>query len=478
MLNRFLLLGCGLLIALGLFAVPFPEGPTALAFTAVLSAVAVLLFRRYTKEKEFITTVFLSGLILRMAFGLIIHIFELRPFFGGDALAYDVNGWATVNFWLGRNLETNTLIFQNDPASGAGWGMNYITAGIYLILGRNILAAQSFCCVLGAATGPMIYYCSLKIFNNLKVARVAALGVAIFPSFVIWSGQLLKDGLIIFMLVTAMTMVLQLQEKISYSAVAILIISLFGILSLRFYIFYMAVIAVVGSFVVGVSKSNKSIFRRTVVLVLLGFGLSYLGVGRNAEVELPTFANLDRIQSSRSDLARAAGSGFNEEVDVSTTEGALTAIPTGFMYLMLAPFPWQASNLRQAITIPEVLVWWLMIPFVISGLIYTVRHRLRNAFPVLIFSLLLTISYSVFQGNVGTAYRQRTQIQVFLFIMMGVGWTVYQERKENDRLIRTTAQKKVDAQLRGFRSPKPMDQDADSGIKELAGIHIPEVSGK
>jgi len=34
-------------------------------------------------------------------------------------------------------------------------------------------------------------------------------------------------------------------------------------------------------------------------------------------------------------------------------------------------------------------------------------------------------------GNVGTAYRQRTQIQVFLFIFLGVGVTIYKERKED-----------------------------------------------
>jgi len=165
--------------------------------------------------------------------------------------------------------------------------------------------------------------------------------------------------------------------------------------------------------------------------------------------EYEVFGNLQRVQSSRSDLARAADSGFGTETDVSTPEGALSAMPVGFAYLMFAPFPWQASNLRQAITIPEVLVWWAMIPFLIMGLIYAVKYRLRNAFPVLIFSLLLTLAYSVFQGNVGTAYRQRTQIQVFLFIFIGVGWTVYKERKENERILRLAAQKRVDNQFAG-----------------------------
>jgi hypothetical protein len=129
---------------------------------------------------------------------------------------------------------------------------------------------------------------------------------------------------------------------------------------------------------------------------------------------------------------------------------------------MLAPFPWQAENFRQAITIPEVLIWWAMIPFIILGLIYTVRHRLRKAFPILLFSLLLTLAYSIFQGNVGTAYRQRTQIQVFLYIFVGVGITVYRERKENEHILRAARRRQIDDQLRRRHDNK----DSNSTNKE------------
>jgi 4-amino-4-deoxy-L-arabinose transferase-like glycosyltransferase len=449
MLNKFLLLICVLVVAVGTIVVDFPDGAVAIGFVIALSVVAIMILRRFPEEKQFLTTVFLLALALRMAFGIFVHVYDLRSFFGGDALAYDANGQNLLNVWMGREQLKGALVFQDDPASGSAWGMNYLTAFIYLLLGRNIFAAQSLCAVFGAATSPMIYFCAKKIFNNLKVAKLSAIAIAVFPSFVIWSGQLLKDGLIIFLLVTTMTMVIQLQERLNYRALAMLIFSLAGILSLRFYIFYMVLIAVAGSFLVGSSSSNRSILRNTVVMVLLAFALIYLGIGRNALTEYEVFGNLQRVQSSRSDLARAADSGFQTDADVSTTEGALSAMPVGFGYLMFAPFPWQATNLRQAITIPEVLMWWAMIPFLIIGLIYAIRFRLRNAFPVLIFSLLLTLAYSIFQGNVGTAYRQRTQIQVFLFIFIGVGWTVYKEHRENERLIRAAVQKRVDDQLRG-----------------------------
>ena len=448
MRNRFLLLACVLVIAMGSVAVPFPDGATAVLVVAVLSAIAIFIFRRFSEEKEFLTTVFLVALAARMAFGILIHVFDLRDFFGGDAKAYDMYGAVLMDTWLGHAQQADGLTFQLDPASGAGWGMYYITGFIYTVLGRNIFAAQSFCAVIGAATAPMVYFCAKKIFNNIKVAKFAAISIAICPSFVIWSGQLLKDGLIIFLLVLIMTMVLQLQGKVNYAAIGLLVFALFGIMSLRFYILYMVVVSIVGSFIVGANTSNKSILRRTFVLVVIGFSAAYFGVGRNAGVELKVFGNLDRIQGSRSDLARAAKSGYGEDVDVSTTEGAISALPVGFSYLMFAPFPWQAANLRQAITIPEVLLWWAMMPLLISGLLYAIKYRLRSAFPILIFSLMLTIAYSIFLGNVGTAYRQRTQIQVFLFILVGVGWTVYNEKRENKKLIRTAAQRKVESQLR------------------------------
>jgi len=59
-----------------------------------------------------------------------------------------------------------------------------------------------------------------------------------------------------------------------------------------------------------------------------------------------------------------------------------------------------------------------------------VRHRLRNALPILVFATTLTAAYALMQGNVGTAYRQRTQVTMFFFVFMGVGLVERQRRLE------------------------------------------------
>jgi hypothetical protein len=41
--------------------------------------------------------------------------------------------------------------------------------------------------------------------------------------------------------------------------------------------------------------------------------------------------------------------------------------------------------------------------------------------PILVFASSLTLAYALMQGNVGTAYRQRTQVTMFFFVFMAVG---------------------------------------------------------
>jgi hypothetical protein len=419
----------------------FPNGAIAVLIVLTFSLIAIGLIRRFApEEKLYLTRIFLIALLVRIGFGLLINFLSMQEFFGGDVLTYDSFGKILVKVWSGESIPNS---YQNaywieraQSTSGPGWGMNYLVGAIYYITGPSILAAQSFCAVIGAATAPMVYFCAQKIFHNQRVAKVSALSIALFPSFIIWSSQLMKDGLIIFLLVCAMTMVLQLQKKFSFAAVAVLIFAMFGILSLRFYIFYMLAAAVVGSFVVGLGSSVQAVVRNLIAMIIIGLSLTYFGVLRNAGTEIEKYGNLEAVQRSRNDLARSAQSGFGEDIDVSTTEGAIAAIPIGFTYLMLAPFPWQISNIRQALTLPEIFLWWALIPLIIWGIIYTVKNRLREAIPILIFTLMLSLAYSVFQGNVGTAYRQRTQIQVFLFIFIAVGWTLLQERRENQKLQR------------------------------------------
>ena len=431
----YILLLLAIVAALGICSALFPEGVGAIIMLSICCAIAIPLLLRNTDERTFVLRLFIVGLLARIFFGSIIYIFGLSEFFGGDAITYDFRGAYIADYWRGTTVIESYELTRWTATSGAGWGMHYLVAAIYYIGGRNPLAAQALCCVAGACIGPVVFICSYQIYKNSNVAKFAGMMTAFFPAFLLWSCQLMKDGLIIFLLVVVIIAVLRLQEKFGIASLAVLVISMFAILSLRFYIFYMVAIAVVGSFVIGFSNNPGAIFRRTAILLVAGIGLTYLGVVRTATSDVEKFGSLESVQRSRNDLAKSGESGFGADLDVSTTEGAISIIPIGFVYLMFAPFPWQVTNLRQAIALPETVLWWAMFPLMITGIIYTIKHRLREAFPILLFSIMLTLAYSIFQGNVGTAYRQRTQIQVFLFMFIAVGWALRKEGKENKQII-------------------------------------------
>jgi Ca2+/Na+ antiporter len=85
------------------------------------------------------------------------------------------------------------------------------------------------------------------------------------------------------------------------------------------------------------------------------------------------------------------------------------------------------------LTLPEMVVWWCAIPLLGLGGWFTLKHRLREIAPIVIFTSLLTLTYSITQGNVGTAYRQRAQLLVFYFIFVAVGYVLVREKREAKR---------------------------------------------
>jgi hypothetical protein len=407
---------------------------TALGLCGITALVAGIAISRSRDHGSYLVKLFLLALLVRIVVGTAIFVFNGQDFFGGDAWTYDFYGQQQLLAWHGDKYAELLLKQFIGEGFKSGWGMVSMVAGIYGILGRNMLAVQFFNAVLGAATAPIIFLCSQEVFNNRRVAVVAGIAVAFYPSLVLWSAQGLKDGPIVFFLALTILATLRLGKKITAIHLIVVVLALFGVLAFRFYVFYMLLAAIGGAFIIGMRPvTAQSLVRQFVVIIFLGLSLTYLGITRYAVVQYEAYGSLERVQISRQDAATSAQSGFAKDVDVSTTRGALLTIPIGIVYLLFAPFPWQLASLRQSLTLPEMVVWWASFPLLILGLWFSVKHRLRQMSPILIFTSMLTLAYSVFQGNVGTAYRQRAQLLVFYFVFVAVGTVLLLEKREERR---------------------------------------------
>ncbi len=422
-------------------------GPGALAFCVLVSLPTLYVLARSGDEKQFLLRLFLLAVLARVIVASIIYLANLQEFFGGDANTYHLFGESLNQSWHGDDYHGGR--YATFISSGVGaWGMLYVVAAVYEVLGANMFAIQLINASVGASTAVVVFYTTQILFGNSRVSKLAALLVAFFPSLILWSSQALKDGLIIMALALCILATLKLMEKISFGYLVVLGVCLAALLSLRFYIFYMMAAAVGGSFVIGLKSANaKNFIHRFVAIGAIGLVFTWFGVIRFATVQFEKYGNLQMVAMSRLDQARNAESGFAKDVDVQTTEGALTVIPIGLIYLLFAPFPWQLASLRQSIALPEMIVWWAAFPLLVLGLWYAVKHRLRQVSPIVLFTTMLTLAYSVFQGNVGTAYRQRSQLLVFYFIFVAVGAVILKEKAEDrDREAKRAKQELADLQ--------------------------------
>jgi hypothetical protein len=355
----------------------------ALLVSGVLAAIVGVIIRREPSHGSYLLKLFLLAMLARITIGTAIFAFNAQDFFGGDAWTYDYTGYQQLLAWGGdkfAQLEVDRFV---GTSYRSGWGMVHMVAVIYGMVGRNMLAVQFVNAVIGAATAPVIFLCAQQVFNNRRVAQVAGIAVGFYPSLVLWSSQGLKDGPIVLFLALTILATLKLGQKLSAAWIALLVVSLLGVLAFRFYVFYMLLLAVVAAFVIGMREVTvQSMARQLVVMVLLGLSLTYFGVTRYANVQVETYADFETLQRSRNDAARSAQSGFGRDVDVSTASGALTTIPLGMVYLLFAPFPWQLGSLRQSLTLPEMVIWWTAFPLLILGVWFSIKYRLRQMFPI------------------------------------------------------------------------------------------------
>ncbi|HEX9918566.1 MAG TPA: glycosyltransferase family 39 protein, partial [Pyrinomonadaceae bacterium] len=275
-------------------------GGAALLFCMALALGCGYLISKSESDRRFLLHLFVGALLIRLVVGALIFALDLQDFFGGDARTYDILGWDVLLSWRGDaklNLADDSVV----------WGMPYLVAGIYTLVGRNVLAVQFFNAICGAGAALVVYKSALHLYRNMRVARVAALLVAFYPSLILWSSQALKDAPIVLLLTLTIMATLKLSEKLTLKYGLLLIGSLLGLLNLRFYIFYMAAAAITGAFVIGMKKvTGQSFVRQLGVVAALGLSLTYLGVLRTASVQIEDYANLETVQRSRQDLAASA----------------------------------------------------------------------------------------------------------------------------------------------------------------------------
>jgi hypothetical protein len=393
-------------------------------------------------EKTWIIRILTLALLLRIAVCAMFVVAPETRLFHEDAQGYEDVGMATAAGWKheGPPLDPGYLRDQN-------YGYFFVTAGLYYLLGNIRITPSLANAVLGVLNAFLVYALAARFFHA-RVARRALLMICFMPSIVLWNSVALKDTMATTLILIALSSCIALKERFSLGALAMTGFSVVAMHPLRFYLVYFLVVAIAGSmfFERGLRFASSGIAKQ-VAIGLTIVGLMAMAGWSGQAAEGTEVLTLERVSGFRQGMADA-NSGFAADVDISTPGRALAFLPLGTATLLLAPFPWQMTSLRSALAAPETIYWWFLIPSLIRGLRFAWRRRFRECSPILLFTLLLTVAYSLVHGNVGSGFRQRAQIFVFLFIFASLGGLKKRLRRvgaSEDLLLRGETQLKAAA---------------------------------
>ncbi len=384
--------------------------------------------------------------IVRSLVGLMAYVLTQYtdvPFFE-DALYYEEMGYSVASDWLsGRTVDFTTL---SRGAQSASLMVVVIAVFYYVTQGVRALPLLLILYSVVTAWVPVyVYGITRELGVSGTAARLAGWLVALSPAFVFWSGTLYKEGLVMLALSAGVYHALRLQARWQPRSLVLLAVALFALLTLRFYLAIMMSLVTVFGLLWGRRDQQPQPWRhalvppllRQIIIAAAFVGLMItLGFSKSAEYRLAespegTVVELDltRLNVDRQWSATSAYSGYLTEADISTPAGTVQYLPVGLVYFLAVPFPWQFGSLRQNLVIPETAFWLLLYPMIGIGIIRGLRVNRPGTVLLLAATGGMCLVYALVSGNIGIAYRMRSQVWLLWAPFAAWGWEMLRERR-------------------------------------------------
>jgi hypothetical protein len=398
--------------------------------------------------------IFVSAFVARAVVGIVAYlltVYSSVPFLE-DALWYEEEGYSVAQEWLsGRWGALDTLpqgVQMAKPVIATIAAFYYVTGGTRAL--PLLLVAYG---AITAIIPVYVYWIGTELGAPERAAKGAGWLVALSPAFVLFSGSLHKEGLILLSLSVAAYHALRLQSRWQPRSFITLVLSLLVLFALRYYIAIvvcgavaLGLVSVRGANRPGVStRITMSMLMRQGAIVVAFVGLmGTLGFQESADRPLEESREglLVQVDQYRRGLAMEGQSGYLPEADASTPQGAAEFAPVGLLYFLGAPFPWQTGAFRQNLVIPETVFWVLLYPLVAVGVARSFRVNRPGTVMLMAATGGMCIVYALMSGNIGIAYRMRTQVWLLWAPFAAWGWEAWRERRRGGSKVR----------LAGYRS--------------------------
>ena len=362
-------------------------------------------------ERSKLTRLVLYAFLVRLVAAMVLHFTGYSRVLAPDEQTYLEDGWQIALYWLGDLVTTPWRYTTGVPV-----GYFQLNGFFFALFGQTEVPIKILNAFVGALVVRYVYLLGRQLYGP-RVAHHAALLAAYFPSLVLWSALNIRDVWMILLLTYAAWRGARLQvggrlRDVLWYALAVLAVS-----RLRDYLVYLVLVPPV----VGPLIARRGRLGRNFILAAAASVIGLLVVQQGIVTPLTeSRLSLEALAAVRQGM-QSGGSAFATNVSISTPREALLFLPLGLAYFFLSPFPWQITSFLKALSLPEMLLLYYLVPSIVRGVHRTIRDRFRAAIQMFLLIGLIAASYALGSGNVGTMYRHRAQILPFLLILAAAG---------------------------------------------------------
>jgi hypothetical protein len=375
----------------------------------------------------FISKLVRYGFLLRAAVALILHWTGYSGRFAPDEQTYATHGWQFALYWAGDVLVRPWRMGTQEPL-----GYFYLNGVFFYLFGQTELPIKMVNAFMGAFSARYLYLLARDLFGEAAGRRAATLFV-FFPSLILWSAVNIRDVWVVFLILFISYKSVEVMRGYSLIGVLHLLGAVFVLTLFRDYLFFVVALPPVIALVIGRSQNFA---RNFVVAAIAGLGLVFLLQQGAVSERAANRMSLEALSEARRDMA-TGGSAFHGQVDISTPGRALAFLPIGVAYFLFSPFPWEITSLLKMFSLPEMVFIYALTPAIFRGVRFAIRERFRDSLQVLLLTALLTVSYALGEGNVGTLYRHRAQVLGFYLMFAAVGLELRQQARQQREVALT-----------------------------------------
>lgn len=406
-------------------------------FNIILFLFLILLiyFKSHPEDRNFLTTIFISGIFIRVLLLLLITFIltlnakwytskgDMLIAIFGDSGYYTLRSWWIVQFLLGKPLNDEVLYELSIPYGDSGH--LYPMALFHYLFGFSPISVTFINCIFSVLTGIFSYLVAKEI-AGIRQAKITAILVVFFPSLVIWSITNLKDPIFIFLTNIIFWLFLKFIKTNKFRYLILLIL----VSKLQFYIrpvfiFPIILWAIFGlSYLIIKKKYTLIILLLIILIIKLPIAKLYLDNFKSKTIERHR-----GIVSTGGFVYRIYDDWVYGNIDIKQVGyfEFLRGLFKGWLHSFLEPFPWKMSSKLSLMSLPQMIIWYPLLLFSFLGVLIQLKNNWRKSFVFIVYFFIIGSALSLAQGNVGTVFRIRDMFTpiILLFSSIGLSRTLF-----------------------------------------------------